>query len=157
MSERRTAGITNRQCARFGCSAPAIATFTFDSATRTVWLDTPHEGNARAGELCARHAESLTPPRGWQLEDRRPGHGARSEKVASAAGERPASNGIAVTHDAAEAAKTVEVRHAPRAVRAPAPQLAAGRVRVELEDELRGLLDAHSPLLARAFRSSGPV
>ena len=158
MSERRTAGNTNRQCARFGCSAAAIATFTFDSATRTVWLDTPHEGNARAGELCARHAASLTPPRGWQLEDRRPGHGARSETVANAAvGGRPVSNVTTMTGDAFEAAETVEARSAPRAVRAPAPQLAAGPVRVELEDELRGLLDAHSPLLARAFRSSGPV
>jgi hypothetical protein len=131
MSERRTVGNTNRQCARFGCSAIAIATFTFDSETRTVWLDTPLDGNARAGELCARHARSLTPPRGWQLEDRRP------ERV--------------------DPIERVDASPSNRAARAPAPQLAAGPVGGELEDELRGLLDAHSPLLARAFRSSGPV
>jgi len=152
MSERRTAGNTNRQCARFGCSAIAIATFTFDATTRTVWLDTPHDGNARAGELCARHAASLTPPRGWTLEDRRPDAAARTGGATStAAGERQASG------DRAAIMKTIETPRVPRAVRAPAPQLAAGPVRVELEDELRGLLDAHSPLLARAFRSSGPV
>ena len=77
MSERRTAGNTNRLCARFGCNAPATATFTFDAATRTVWLDTPLDGNARVGELCTRHAASLTPPRGWQLDDRRPGRARR--------------------------------------------------------------------------------
>jgi hypothetical protein len=148
MSERRTTGNTNRQCARFGCSAIAIATFTFDSETRTVWLDTPLDGNARAGELCARHARSLTPPQGWQLEDRRP------ERV------DPTARALRTEGDGrSEPARAEHVEAAPsfRAARAPAPQLAAGPVRVELEDELRGLLDAHSPLLARAFRSSGPV
>ena len=149
MSERRTAGNTNRQCARFGCSAIAIATFTFDSETRTVWLDTPLDGNARAGELCARHARSLTPPRGWQLEDRRP---ERVDPTARALRTEGYERSEPVTRvDRVDAAPSY------RAGRAPAPQLAAGPVRVELEDELRGLLDAHSPLLARAFRSSGPV
>lgn len=102
MTARRDDEYARRQCARFGCSAVAVATFTFDSSARTVWLDTPAPGAARAGELCTRHAGSLTPPRGWQLEDRR-----------------------AALRDSAA--------------------------------ELRGLLDAHSPLLARAFRNSGSV
>jgi len=131
MAERRAKQNMARQCARFGCTAVAIATFTFDSAARTVWLDTPLEGNARAGELCARHARSLMPPRGWTLEDRR-----RSSPVPSppAAADRPGES------DAL-----------------PSGRLAAGPAGPELEDELRGLLDAHSPLLARAFRSSGTV
>lgn len=60
-----------RQCARPGCSAAATATFTFDSRDLTVWLDTPSDGGARAGELCERHARMLVPPQGWALEDRR--------------------------------------------------------------------------------------
>src|SRR5438128_12481883 len=60
-------GDVRRQCAWFGCSAVAIATFTFDSSTRTVLLDTPLDGSARAGELCHRHARSLSPPRGWRV------------------------------------------------------------------------------------------
>jgi len=130
MVEHRANGNTARQCARFGCCAPATATFTFDSASRTVWLDTPLDGNARAGELCARHATSLTPPRGWNVEDRR----------------------------------TVPAVSSPSAaerIRPPDPagarRLAAGPACTELEDELRGLLDTNSPLLARAFRSSGTV
>jgi hypothetical protein len=110
-----------RQCAWFGCSAVAAATYTFDSSTCTVWLDIPFEGSARAGDLCDRHARTLKPPRGWQVEDRR-------------------------VDDLAE----------------PAPELAAvsdpvssGAGISDSEAELRTMLDAHSPLLARAFRSSG--
>ena len=62
-----------KQCARPGCSAVATATFTFDAREQTVWLDAPLDGNARAGELCERHARTLTPPQGWQLDDRRNG------------------------------------------------------------------------------------
>jgi hypothetical protein len=60
-----------RQCARPSCSAIATATFTFDAEEKTVWLDAPSEGAARAGELCERHARALTPPQGWELDDRR--------------------------------------------------------------------------------------
>lgn len=112
MTARRERGFAKRQCARFGCSGPAVATFTFDSGARTVWLDVPVVGAARAGELCDRHARALTPPRGWQLEDRR-------------AEPDPPAN--------------------------PAPKPIA------FDEELHDLLDARSPLLARAFRSSGTV
>jgi Protein of unknown function (DUF3499) len=135
MIERRAHGSTTKQCARFGCSAVAVATFTFDSATCTVWLDAPLEGNARAGELCARHARSLTPPRGWTLEDRRGQESVPSSPPAE--GSRPLAE------------------ESPQPAEAGARQLAAGPADIELEDELRGLLDAQSPLLARAFRSSG--
>jgi hypothetical protein len=60
-----------RQCARPGCSAEATATFTFDALECTVWLDEPSDDGARAGELCERHVRVLTPPQGWQLDDRR--------------------------------------------------------------------------------------
>jgi hypothetical protein len=60
-----------RQCARPGCSAEATATFTFDACETTVWLDTPADDGARAGELCERHVRVLRPPRGWRLDDRR--------------------------------------------------------------------------------------
>jgi hypothetical protein len=60
-----------RQCARSGCSAVATATFTFDARERSVWLDSPQHADARAGELCERHAQTLRPPKGWHLEDRR--------------------------------------------------------------------------------------
>ena len=119
MSERRATTHAKRQCARFGCTAIATATYTFDSNACIVWLDALDDSERTfglsAGELCTRHARSLRPPRGWELEDRR------------------------------------------ESTTPPAPQLAAGPTHVGLEDELRDLLDVRSPLLARAFRSSGTV
>ncbi|HWS45909.1 MAG TPA: DUF3499 family protein [Acidimicrobiia bacterium] len=91
-----------RQCARAGCSAAATATFTFDASDLTVWLDSPADGGARAGELCERHVRALTPPQGWTLEDRR--------------------------YRRALAAQQLEIT-----------------------------LDAHTPLLARAFQNAGAV
>jgi len=91
-----------RHCARPGCSAPATATFTFDTRDLTVWLDYPVDGAARAGELCERHVRGLTPPQGWHLEDRR---GARARAA----------------------------------------------------EQLEATLDAHSPMLARAFQNAGAV
>jgi hypothetical protein len=109
-----------RRCAWFGCSVVASATYTFDSSTCTVWLDEPFEGSARAGDLCSRHARSLKPPRGWQVEDRR---------------------------DAVED---------PTPAHAPVSAVSiSDRPGSDSEAELRTMLDAHSPLLARAFRSSG--
>jgi hypothetical protein len=80
----------------------ATATFTFDAGELTVWLDTPADGGARAGELCERHVRALTPPQGWALEDRR--------------------------HRREDAVHQLEIE-----------------------------LDAHTPLLARAFQNAGAV
>jgi hypothetical protein len=115
-----------RQCARPGCSAVATTTFTFDSREQTVWLDAPHDGAARAGELCARHARGLAPPRGWHLVDRRAG--ATTAPVAP-----PAAS--ADEHPATPAPSTTVAWH---------PKFERG-------DSLDGVLDATTPLLARAF------
>jgi hypothetical protein len=108
-----------RQCARPSCSAIATATFTFDAQEKTVWLDAPAEGAARAGELCERHARALTPPQGWELDDRR--------------APRPAAR-QPVTQNSF--------------VRAPAPDNGS---------DLHRVLDARTPLLARAFQAAGTV
>ncbi len=60
-----------RLCGRQGCNEPATATFTFNSRHRSVWLYHFGQNNASAGHLCARHADALAPPRGWELHDRR--------------------------------------------------------------------------------------
>ena len=36
-----------------------------------MWIDHVGRTNASAGHLCHRHADSLAPPRGWELQDRR--------------------------------------------------------------------------------------
>lgn len=62
-----------RQCARPGCSAYACATLAYDYHQRVTWIDPlADESHPMAYDLCHDHAQALTVPRGWRLEDRRP-------------------------------------------------------------------------------------
>jgi hypothetical protein len=61
-----------RTCERPACAAPAVASLTFDYATRAAWLDDlDDDHDPHAYDLCADHAERLTVPRGWTCDDRR--------------------------------------------------------------------------------------
>ncbi|WP_223875390.1 DUF3499 domain-containing protein [Nanchangia anserum] len=57
-----------RPCSRSGCYAEAVATLTYVYADATAVIgplaaqDSPH-----AYDLCARHTQSFTAPRGWQV------------------------------------------------------------------------------------------
>jgi hypothetical protein len=47
-------------------------TLTYQYAHAQVWLDDlAVERDPHAYDLCGRHAERLTAPRGWQVRDRR--------------------------------------------------------------------------------------
>ena len=61
------------RCSRVGCNGDAVVSYCFDGRAALVWLDLldPARGLG-AGILCRRHADTLTPPRGWHLQDRRP-------------------------------------------------------------------------------------
>ncbi len=51
--------------------------YGFDSAQAVVWLEPVDPGAidaVRSGMVCRRHADSLTAPRGWWLDDRRLAH-----------------------------------------------------------------------------------
>jgi hypothetical protein len=61
-----------RACARPACGQPAAATFVYDYAARTTWLDAlAGDRHPMAYDLCAAHADALTVPQGWRLVDRR--------------------------------------------------------------------------------------
>lgn len=61
-----------RSCARPACAAPAAATLAYDYAGQTVWVDPlAVESHPMTHDLCGRHADTLSVPRGWQLHDRR--------------------------------------------------------------------------------------
>jgi hypothetical protein len=63
-----------RACARPGCAEIAAATLTYDYAARTTWIDAlADDSHPMSYDLCAPHAEALTVPQGWRLEDRRGG------------------------------------------------------------------------------------
>jgi hypothetical protein len=62
----------NRACARPGCGETAAATFTYDYRARTTWLESlASDAHPMAYDLCKVHADALSVPRGWSLEDRR--------------------------------------------------------------------------------------
>jgi hypothetical protein len=73
-----------RTCARPGCSTVASATLTYDYAGSTAWLEgLASEGHPMSYDLCDRHAEGLSVPVGWSLEDRRLRITAFDERLAS--------------------------------------------------------------------------
>lgn len=61
-----------RRCVKAGCAGPATSTLTFEYASGTAWLsDLFVEPSPVAYDLCARHAERFSVPRGWDRVDRR--------------------------------------------------------------------------------------
>jgi hypothetical protein len=157
-------------CSRVDCNEPAVAVFGFDAAAALVWLD-PYEGRVRgAGLLCARHADTITPLRGWTLVDRRaraPRLWAERPRVVTPArprGRRAHRRFHGVGETAADAtplpfaerntsddALVVEVSPSEDAL-AVDVESAPVTERRELDE----LLTARSPMLARAFQSARP-
>ncbi|MGA1052881.1 MAG: DUF3499 family protein [Ilumatobacteraceae bacterium] len=61
-----------RQCSRTGCSDAAVVTLSYQYANSQVWIDDlSPERDPHSYDLCGRHGERLTAPRGWQVRDRR--------------------------------------------------------------------------------------
>ena len=64
--------VGHRQCSRTGCAAPAAVSLSYDYARRSVWLDVLIEvRDPHSYDLCLRHAERISVPQGWSLDDRR--------------------------------------------------------------------------------------
>lgn len=66
--------LADRQCSRTGCSDAAAVTLSYHYGQSQVWID--HlwpEREPHMYDMCARHAERLSVPRGWHLDDRRRG------------------------------------------------------------------------------------
>jgi hypothetical protein len=136
-----------RLCARPGCSAPAAATFNFDGLNRIVWLNPLADAAAySAGDLCARHAERLHPPRNWELRDCRP----------SPASRQPAATAPSRHYPPVHEPRGGRVTTAPDPVRAKRPAASMPLVPQERDPVRPGVAaSARTPLLARAFRGVG--
>lgn len=64
----------SRSCARPGCRESAAATFGYDYANQTVFLDVlAEESHPAMYDVCRRHADAMRVPKGWTLVDRRRG------------------------------------------------------------------------------------
>lgn len=139
--------------------------FAFDARASLVWLDPISTGRG-AGVLCQRHADRMSPPRGWNLLDRRAsefrlwtGRTAGTSVAAAPAAhaprrERPARSrpcvapGPLLPFDATP--EPVAVAAAPEAPRAWSPHDRPG-------PEFEHVLDARTPMLARAFDAARPA
>ena len=67
-----TVSVMARQCTRQGCVHCATVTLTYQYARSQVWLDDlSPERDPHSYDLCDQHANRLTAPCGWHLEDRR--------------------------------------------------------------------------------------
>jgi hypothetical protein len=61
-----------RRCARPGCGQPAAATLTYDYEGQAAWLERlSAEPHPMTHDQCEAHADRLSVPKGWRLEDRR--------------------------------------------------------------------------------------
>jgi hypothetical protein len=163
-----------RQCERPGCGEPAAAAYGFDASERVAWLAPLGDGSA-GGVLCQRHAERFAVPRGWWLNDRRQDATLFTSRVAPptvvkaaparARRRRRPVEPVEPVEPASVAPEPVEpVSVEPEPVddtlpldEAPAPPVVEQRwgQRVASMGDLGGLLDARTPLLARAFKQPG--
>jgi hypothetical protein len=165
-----------RQCERPGCAEPAAATYGFDARERVAWL--APLGDGAGSLLCQRHAEGFAVPRGWWLNDRRQDatlFTARSaaepeDKAAPTRTRRRRRPVVAATPAPEPVDESLPLdAETPPVVIAPVvepvvvePVVVAPVVvehgwarRAASMGDLDGLLDARTPLLARAFRQPG--
>ena len=160
-------------CSRLGCSEPAVAVFAFDARESLVWLDPISTPGRGAGVLCGTHADRLSPPRGWNLLDRRAaasrlwtGRAPAPARVASRAprGDRrtrprtcePA--GPSLPFDAVASVPSIPtVISVVAAVTAEEPEPTTWSPRDRPGPEFEHVLDARTPMLARAFESARPT
>ncbi len=119
---------------RPGCDRGAAARLTYDPVGCQVWLDDLGERIGRDTEICMLHAQRLVVPRGWQLSDRREDQPAEATTTAATA-------------------ELFQTLRQELAEPEPEPELES---EAEPEpDELPEVLRATSPLLSRAFASTG--
>jgi hypothetical protein len=124
----------SRLCVRPGCDRGAAARLTYDPVGCQVWLDDLGERIGRDTEICMLHAQRLVVPRGWQLSDRREDQPAEATTTAATA-------------------ELFQTLRQELAEPEPEPELES---EAEPEpDELPEVLRATSPLLSRAFASTG--
>ncbi|MCJ7673119.1 MAG: DUF3499 domain-containing protein [Acidimicrobiia bacterium] len=139
-----------RQCARPGCSAPAVATFNFNGLERVVWVGPLAAARAlSAGDLCRRHADRLRPPLHWELRDVR-----SSSPNVSTAPLAP-SRHVAPSPPPAEQLPFAPATVRPAAVAVPAHPNPLRRDRTPPDRVRPASAPATTPMLARAFRAAG--
>lgn len=173
-----------RLCGRPGCSEPGAVAYGMVPEDLLFWIAPLNDAPvADPSLLCRRHADAMVVPRGWTLDDRRepmprlfvPRRSAAPEPEPAARPARrrarpaPADTGEqlqidgtgeiprpATVPDAADTAvdgtATEPVADEPSA--SVPDEGARWEPTFDVDDDLDGLLEVRSPLLARAFRGT---
>jgi hypothetical protein len=125
------------KCVVPGCGGIAVAAVRIDGMSSRAWL-VDRTGSHDCQDLCRRHADTLEAGPGWTVHD-----------------ERTRTRRLQPSVDGARRARTRRERVMP-AVTLPGVDLRRGRIEPDDlgENEPDDLLDAQSPLLARAFAKS---
>jgi hypothetical protein len=139
-------------------------TYGFDAEQLRVWIDSYERVSTdRAGVLCRRHADAMVVPLGWMLDDRRdpeprlfkspaqPTTAAPRQRRSASHQRRDAEQlqlgaDVAVAHDELADHRGVETIE-----QLPDEDVLPWKPTFDQTDDLDGLLEARSPLLARAF------
>lgn len=139
-------------------------TYGFDAEHLMVWIDAYERVNTdRAGVLCRRHADAMVVPLGWMLDDRRDPMPRLFKAPAQPTPATPRSRRSPSHHqhndtEQLELDADVVVAMATHAEAVPREDARPNENEVlpwkpafDQTDDLDGLLEASSPLLARAF------
>ncbi len=139
-------------------------TYGFDAEQLRVWIDSYERVSTdRAGVLCRRHADAMVVPLGWMLDDRRdpaprlfkapaqPTTAAPRQRR-SASHQRRDADQLQFGADAAVAPDELADRRDVETIEHPPDgDVLPWKPTFDQTDDLDGLLEAQSPLLARAF------
>lgn len=138
-------------------------TYGFDAEQVMVWIDSfDRVTTDRAGVLCRRHADAMVVPLGWMLDDRRDPTPRLFKTPAQTTTAAPRQRRTYTHHhnDAEQLEFGAEVvvgdvedvaDVAGETSQPVETEVLPWKPTFDQTDDLDGLLEAHSPLLARAF------
>lgn len=139
-------------------------TYGFDAEHLMVWIDAYERVNTdRAGVLCRRHADAMVVPLGWMLDDRRDPMPRLFKAPAQPTTATPRSRRSPSHHQHNDTEQLELDAHVvvamathdeavPREDARPKENdVLPWKPAFDQTDDLNGLLEARSPLLARAF------
>ncbi|MFP5488515.1 MAG: DUF3499 family protein [Acidimicrobiia bacterium] len=154
-----------RLCERPGCSEPGAAAYGMVPEDLLFWIAPLHDAPVDDHNvLCRRHADAMVVPRGWTLDDRREPvprlfMPRRPEPTAPPKPSRRRAKPAARD----EVGEQLQIDGTGEIARPAVPDTDGGDVpeprpwqpEFDVDDDLDGLLEVRSPLLARAFRGTG--
>lgn len=154
----------SKLCERPGCSEPGAAAYGMVPEDLLFWISALADApGADPSVLCKRHADAMVVPRGWTLDDRREAQPRLFKPRPGPAGVTTSSAPRRRRHHAAPEGEQLQIDGTGEIPRPSLPDPIVDDVpgdtapwspEFDENDDLDGLLEVSSPLLARAFRGT---